>query len=120
MKDDHVDFEKIYDAHSGFIRQVLFRYLGVEDLDDAVQDCFLKIWKARDDFRLEAQLRTWMYKIATNYAFDLLRARSTRGLSVEADLDQFEAAPSRDRSVSRAIDEAVRTLPEEYLAVIVG
>ena len=36
-----------------------------EDADDLLQDIFLKIWTALPSFRGEAQLYTWVWRIAT-------------------------------------------------------
>jgi RNA polymerase sigma-70 factor (ECF subfamily) len=42
---------------------------------DAVQDALLKAWARRTDFRGEAELDTWIHRIALNAAIDLVRKR---------------------------------------------
>ena len=37
-----------------------------DDADDLVQDIFIKVWKNLGNFREDAQLYTWLYRIATN------------------------------------------------------
>jgi RNA polymerase sigma-70 factor (ECF subfamily) len=39
------------------------------------QDCFLRAWKARDRFRGESSLNTWLLQIAVNLIRDQLRSR---------------------------------------------
>ena len=39
-----------------------------EDADDVLQDVFVKVWTALPSFRGEAQLSTWLYRIALNTA----------------------------------------------------
>jgi RNA polymerase sigma-70 factor (ECF subfamily) len=39
------------------------------------QDCFLRAWKARDRFRGESSLNTWLMQIAVNLIRDQLRSR---------------------------------------------
>lgn len=39
-----------------------------EDADDVLQNTFVKVWKGLPSFRADAQLYTWMYRIAVNEA----------------------------------------------------
>ena len=57
---------------------------------DAVQDALLKAWNRRDEFRGEAELSTWIHRIALNAAIDLTRRRKTRA-EEELDPEAFEA-----------------------------
>jgi RNA polymerase sigma-70 factor (ECF subfamily) len=43
--------------------------------EDAVQEALLKAWRARDQFRGEAERDTWVHRIAVNAALELLRRR---------------------------------------------
>jgi len=46
------------------------------DLADSVtQDCFLRAYKARDEFRGDCSLATWLTRIATNLIRDAVRSR---------------------------------------------
>lgn len=55
--------------------------------EDAVQDALLKAWDKRAEFRGEAELDTWIHRIAINAAIDLTRKR--RGDGVEAPPDDL-------------------------------
>lgn len=46
-----------------------------EDADDAAQNTFIKVWENLDQFRNESALYTWIYRIATNEALNILRKR---------------------------------------------
>ena len=37
-----------------------------EDANDVLQNSFIKVWNALDNFREDSQLYTWLYRIATN------------------------------------------------------
>lgn len=49
-----------------------------DDANDLTQDVFIKIWAALPSFRGDAQLFTWLYRIATNEALNFLRKQKIR------------------------------------------
>jgi DNA-directed RNA polymerase specialized sigma24 family protein len=56
-----------------------YRMLGtVADSEDLVQDTLLSAWRAMADFRGQASVRTWLYRIATNRCLNALRDRGRR------------------------------------------
>ncbi|MDE5639971.1 MAG: RNA polymerase sigma factor [Odoribacter sp.] len=52
--------------------------LSHEDADDVLQNTFVKIWKGITEFRYEARLYTWMYRIATNEAINFLNEKKRK------------------------------------------
>lgn len=46
-----------------------------DDADDLTQEIFVKIWKNLDKFRGDAQLFTWIYRIATNECLTFLKKK---------------------------------------------
>ncbi len=46
--------------------------------EDAVQDTFLRAWRAYDRFEGRSQLRSWLYRITTNVCLDMLGSRQRR------------------------------------------
>ena len=49
-----------------------------DDSDDLTQEVFIKIHKAIDNFREDAQLYTWIYRIATNECLTFLQRKKRR------------------------------------------
>lgn len=49
-----------------------------DDSDDLVQETFVKVWKNLDSFREDAQLYTWIYRIATNECLNFLRKKKNK------------------------------------------
>jgi len=49
-----------------------------DDADDLTQEVFIKVHKHISDFRQDAQLYTWIYRIATNECLNFLRRKKRR------------------------------------------
>ncbi|MFZ1801080.1 MAG: RNA polymerase sigma factor [Chitinophagaceae bacterium] len=57
-----------------------------DDADDVLQNVFIKVWNALENFRGDSQLFTWLYRIATNECLTFLdqqKKRSSISLSNE-------------------------------------
>ncbi len=46
-----------------------------DDANDLTQDTFIKVWKNLPNFRADAQLFTWIYRIATNECLNFLSGK---------------------------------------------
>ena len=73
-----------------------------DDAEDAVQETLLRAWRGRDGFEGGAQLRAWLYRIATNVCLDMLR-RSSRQLTT---MRSFAEVPWLQPYPDRLLDEA--------------
>ncbi len=61
-----------------------YRMLGSSfEAEDAVQETMLKAWRAADRFEGRAQVRTWLYRIATNVCIDMQRHVQRRARPME-------------------------------------
>ena len=66
------------EAHGNAILRTCFVYLSnVQDAEDAMQDTFLKAWKAMEQFeqRGGANEKTWLMRIAINVCHDYYRSK---------------------------------------------
>lgn len=124
---NRLDFERVYAEFQPKIRRYLDRLIGPGDVDDVTQDVFTKISQALPQFRGESSLSTWIYRIATNAAYDRLRARSSHGDSdVPIDPEAPVADPSPGtaeklvrRQMNECIDDYIARLPASYRSVVI-
>jgi RNA polymerase sigma-70 factor, ECF subfamily len=85
---DKVDFHQLYETYQPRIHKYLIRLVGAEEAEDLTQEVFLKASQGLDGFRGEAQMSTWLYRIATNAAIDRACSIPFRQISKEVVLDE--------------------------------
>ena len=51
---------------------------NAEDAEDVAQEVFIQVYRSIHQFKGEAKLSTWLYRIATTRALDLLRSRKSK------------------------------------------
>jgi len=94
-----------------------------DDANDVLQNMFIKVWNALENFREDSQLYTWMYRIATNEALTYLeqqKKRSAVSLSdVEAGLSNKVKADSNfdAQKLEWKLQLAIQQLPEKQRVV---
>lgn len=98
------------------ILRTCFVYLmNVQDAEDAMQDTFLKAWKAMEQFekRNGASEKTWLMSIAINVCRDYRRAKWFRKVDLQKSLEDLPARyiSVEDKDVSLTMD--VMRLPEQ-------
>src|SRR5262245_11209778 len=70
------DFEVLVRRHQGPIYNFLLRMLhDTEEALDMTQEVFLKVFCSLERFDPRFRFTTWMYRIASNAAIDLIRKR---------------------------------------------
>jgi RNA polymerase sigma factor (sigma-70 family) len=94
-----------------------------DDADDLVQDVFIKVWKNLPGFRSDAQLYTWMYRIATNECITFLNRKKLKN-NVSFDDVSHELSESLADSTyfdgdkaQMKLQKALLTLPEKQKLV---
>lgn len=94
-----------------------------EDADDLLQNTFMKAWSSIENFRGEAKLSTWLYKIAINESITFLaRERKRLNLSLDDEeshlVNMIEADTFIDGDeLALKLRKAIATLPEKQRLV---
>jgi RNA polymerase sigma factor (sigma-70 family) len=120
-------FSVLMDRHVGAVRNYLRALVrNPSDLEDVVQNTFMKGWFGLSTFRFQANFRTWLMSVAWNEALILYRRSKSRpSCPVMVDLETF---PSKSESPHQAftrsetrfrIRTAVQRLPRKYRDVVV-
>ncbi|MBC8110396.1 MAG: sigma-70 family RNA polymerase sigma factor [Verrucomicrobia bacterium] len=72
-------FLQVIDKEQGIIHKVCNMYRReVDDRKDLFQEIVIQLWKAFPNFRHEAKITTWMYRIALNTAISDYRKQKKR------------------------------------------
>ncbi len=129
-------------AFEGLMRrhnQLLFRTarsILKDDMEaeDALQEAYLRAWRALGSFRADSRLSTWLVRIVTNEALGRLRRTSARTIPLETamtssdpgtqaaltDAPDHRPEPSAMRAQARTMMEArIDLLPDVYRTVFV-
>ncbi|WOX06062.1 RNA polymerase sigma factor RpoE [Microbulbifer pacificus] len=115
------------------IAAVVSRYINDHaEVNDVVQEAFIKAYRALANFRGESAFYTWMYRIAINTAKNYLVSRSRRPPSYDVDLEDAEfysgSEMLRDNDtpenqlfrdqLEATVHRAIRELPEDLRSAV--
>jgi RNA polymerase sigma-70 factor (ECF subfamily) len=127
-------FEELIRRHQqrvfGLVSGILRRR---EDVEDVVQQVFLKVFVSLKRFDQRAAFSTWLYKISVNECWDYLRKKKVRPLVYEADLSEEQVSrldgvvsadqpptSSSDRAEARdLLERMMEKLPEQDRELLV-
>ncbi len=119
------DFQSVYGEFHARIRRYLERLVGPTEAEDLTQEVFLKVSQALPRFRRDSSLSTWIYRIATNTAYDKLRSpsfRRTGDVPVQELVVVDRASPLEQtlarREMNDCIDRFIAGLPANYRSVL--
>ncbi len=72
-------FEEIYKLYKNVVYNLSLHYSqNAEDAEEITQDVFLAIHEKLESFKNNAQLKTWIYRIAVNKSLDFLKAKKRK------------------------------------------
>jgi RNA polymerase sigma-70 factor (ECF subfamily) len=122
---------ELFERHRDAAYRVALRVTGRrEDALDVVQDSFIRAFERLGEFQHGARFQTWLLRIVTNRALDVLRARKVR-LAISLDGSDDEPGPVavaseettrpghalERRELADRLQQALESLPPEQRAV---
>lgn len=133
---DRAAFRTIVEKYQGPVTNFLHHLVADQgQAEELAQDVFLRVFRAAPRYRPDARFTTWLYRIATNLAYNALRARKRRPTVALDDLDPGEPGPNRQSATAprearpdeaferdelvRRVGRAVRRLPERQRIAVV-
>ncbi len=114
-------FERLYRRHTPRVNSLARWLLSRDDVDDVLQDVFIRVWEKLDTFRGQAAFGTWLHRLATNV---ILRQREryrkdekrwSGSLLEVADMSASPVSPGLRIDIEAAVDR----LPERARQVFV-
>ena len=129
---DMAAFQRLFDSYKQRAYGIAYRYLNhKEDALDAVQNAFIKVYRALGSYQSQSSFYTWLARVVVNTAIDMRRSRG-RHESVSYDEEALggEQPPGRSREprpdraalshdLGESINEAIDQLPEAQKTVFV-
>lgn len=121
MDEIELRFRRLCREELTYLRGGVFRIVGnAADTDDVIQEALLRAYRRADTFRDEANLRSWVYRIAVNCAFDLLRERKRQAEAGRRYATENAGQPDGSAEKRLAeLEQAVSALPTLYREAIV-
>ena len=114
-KKENWAYELLYREFAPKIGSIAKSYLNTDDVDDVVQDVFVRIFKGIKKFRGDSKLSTWIYRIAVNVCKDYLQKYKRRNEF----LTDFQESDSEDeiyiqpQARESVIEEVMRSITVE-------
>jgi RNA polymerase sigma-70 factor (ECF subfamily) len=113
----------LYDRYAPLVHRFASALgVPVEEREDAAQDIFIAVFRSLRHFRGEAQLSTWIYRIAARHAIRLGRRRRTREtmrLTMLNEKPTVLVDPSERSTQIATLDRMLAKLPPKKRTVLV-
>ena len=114
---DEDSFLQLYRAHTPALFRMAWRLGGLPatDVEDVVQETWLRAARSLDRFRFQSSLRTWLTSVLINCMHEARR----RTKEIVGDEQPEPVAPARSASLQMDIERAVASLPSGMREVFI-
>ncbi|MFA7325439.1 MAG: sigma-70 family RNA polymerase sigma factor [Candidatus Kapaibacterium sp.] len=134
LEGDNTAYEFLQKKYKNLIYSLVKKMIKNDsDVEDLVQETFIKAYKALDKFKFNYSFSAWIYRIASNNTIDFLRKRRFDTFSIDKpignaeDENYFEIednsySPDADLISEQKADiitAAINTLPDNYREIII-
>jgi RNA polymerase sigma-70 factor, ECF subfamily len=111
-------FSRLVEEHSGLVHRVARRMLGRDDVQDASQEVWVRVWRNIKRFRGESSFGTWLHTVATNTCLNIRQREARRGEWEGEDEASYLPEPSGGEADPEAA--ALHTERREEINVALG
>ncbi|MDD3125127.1 MAG: sigma-70 family RNA polymerase sigma factor [Candidatus Kapabacteria bacterium] len=126
-------FALLQKRYTGIVTSLIRRMVkNEEDVQDLVQETFIKAYKALPSFQSLYSFSSWLYRIASNNCIDFHRKKRVQTISLNMrspsseDEEEYEISDTDytpdlrilDEEKKRCLDEAFAKLPENYKQIM--
>ncbi|MDP1521272.1 RNA polymerase sigma factor RpoE [Porticoccus litoralis] len=133
QKGDKRAFDLLVMKYQYKVHAIVSRYIkDFDEVNDVVQEAFIKAYRALAKFRGESAFYTWLYRIAVNTAKNYLVAKNRRPPASDVDAEEadFYEGSERLRDIDSpenllyrdeleiAVDQAIKNLPEDLRTAV--
>jgi RNA polymerase sigma-70 factor (ECF subfamily) len=119
---DHEAFATVVRIYERRLRGIAYRVLGDrERMDDALQEAYVRAFRALPRFRGDARVGTWLFRITYNACLDeLAKTRKATHVPLDELVEQASEDPELESSLDarRELTSAFRTLSRDERAAI--
>ncbi len=133
IKGDQEAYKRLMDKYQKpLYYHVLKMVKNHEQVEDIVQESFMKAFSNLSSYNTNYAFSTWMYRITTNHTIDFLRKKKLQTTSINEPVRakdgemqmQIVGGAETDRKIIRKerkkiVTDAIQNLPEKYREVIV-
>ena len=119
---DRPAFDELLRRHDDRMRALAYRLLADRHaMDDALQEAYLKAYRALDRFRAGSDFGAWLYRVTYNACIDELRKRKRSPVARDDEVDRASTRPGPERvvSASETVRSALADLPVDQRVTIV-
>jgi RNA polymerase sigma-70 factor (ECF subfamily) len=133
QKGDKRAFDLLVMKYQYKVHAIVSRYIkDFDEVNDVVQEAFIKAYRALAKFRGESAFYTWLYRIAVNTAKNYLVAKNRRPPASDVDAEEADFYEGSERlrdidspenllyrdELEAAVDQAIKNLPEDLRTAV--
>ena len=121
-------FDEVVEKYTDYVYNIIYRMLANHhDTEDATQEAFISAYRNWDRFRGDAQVTTWLYRIAVNSALMRIR-KEKRGKELtqtgyeDRDIRDWAEGPERaalSGELRDAVQEGLKLIPADLRGAVV-
>lgn len=116
-RNDSESQQRLYDACSQRVYQLVARIVGMQDAADVAQQAFMQVFRSIDSFDGRSGFATWLYRIALNASLQHVR-RNRRHRTTSLDWEPMDDSRGEEDADWRdALEQALARIDPELRAI---